>query len=119
LLVLDGMPRNVDQTKLIKDHVDILQVVHMECSDEEDMIHRIKRRAIRENRRDDAKEDVVRRRFEVYRNTTSPVLAQYPKEIISTVDANGSPAEVLQAIMTCMIPTQNQHFQENGTDPTK
>lgn len=118
LLVLDGMPRNANQTELIKEHVEILQVVHMECSDEEDMIHRIKRRAIRENRRDDAKADVVRRRFEVYHQETSPVLAEYPKDIISTVDANGSPAEVLQAILTCMIPTQNKLFQEFGTDPT-
>ncbi len=118
LLVLDGMPRNVNQTRLIRDHVEILQVVHMDCSDEEDMIHRIKRRAIRENRRDDAKEDVVRRRFHVYRNETSPVLAQYEQDIVFTVDANGSPAEVLQAILTCMIPTQNALFQEFGTSPT-
>ena len=117
LLVLDGMPRNVEQTGLIGDYVDILKIIHMECSDEEDMIHRIKRRAIRENRRDDAKEDVVRQRFEVYRETTVPILEQYPKEMISTVDANGSPAEVLQAILTCMIPAQNAHFAAHGTNP--
>ena len=48
LLVLDGIPRNVEQTELVKDHLDILKVVHMKCSDEEDMIHRMRRRAIRE-----------------------------------------------------------------------
>ena len=119
LLVLDGMPRNVEQTKLIGDYVDILKIIHMECSDEEDMIHRIKRRAIRENRRDDAKEDVVRHRFDVYRETTVPILEQYPKEMIASVDANGSPAEVLQAILTCMIPAQNEHFAAHGTNPAK
>ena len=91
----------------------------MECSDEEDMIHRIKRRAIRENRRDDAKEDVVRHRFDVYRETTVPILEQYPKDMIASVDANGSPAEVLQAILTCMIPAQNAHFAAHGTSPAK
>jgi len=43
LLVLDGIPRNVEQTELVKDHLDILKVVHMKCSDEEDMIHRMRR----------------------------------------------------------------------------
>ena len=37
LLVLDGIPRNVEQTELVKDHLDILKVVHMKCSDEEDL----------------------------------------------------------------------------------
>jgi len=114
LLVLDGIPRNVEQTELVKDHLDILKVVHMKCSDEEDMIHRMRRRAIRENRADDGNEDVVRRRFEVYRERSAPLLACFPSEMIAEVDANGSPAEVLQAILKCLIPTQNEHFQEQG-----
>ena len=40
ILVLDGIPRNVVQTELVKDHLDIRKVVNLQCSDEEDMIHR-------------------------------------------------------------------------------
>lgn len=112
LLILDGIPRNVDQTKLVEDHLDIRQVVYMQCSDEEDMVHRIRRRAIRENRADDGNEDVIRKRFEVFRESSAAVLDCYPKEIISTVDANGSPAEVLKQILDSVIPTQNWHFDE-------
>ena len=110
LLVLDGMPRNVVQTELVKDHLDILQVLHFECADEEDMIHRLRRRAIRENRADDANEEVIRERFEVYRSRSAPVLKCYPQEIISVIPADGSPAEVLFNILRSVIPIQNQLF---------
>ena len=74
LLILDGIPRSPAQAKLVEEHLQVLRIVHLLCSDEEAMIHRIKRRAIRENRYDDANEEVIRRRFEVYHRETQPVL---------------------------------------------
>ena len=111
LLILDGIPRNPAQAKLVEEHLQVLRIVYLLCADEEAMIHRIKRRAIRENRYDDANEDVIRRRFEVYRRETQPVLDCYPNEIVSTIDAIGSPAEVLRNILECLIPIQNEHFR--------
>ena len=113
LLILDGIPRNVEQASILNEYVDVKQVIYLVCSNEEAMIHRIKRRAIRENRADDAKEEVIRRRFEVYRRQSSPVLEYYPSEIISQVDSMGSPAEVLQSVLQCLIPTQNENFRRN------
>ena len=107
----DGIPRNPAQAKLVEEHLQVLRIVYLLCADEEAMIHRIKRRAIRENRYDDANEDVIRRRFEVYRRETQPVLDCYPNEIVSTIDAIGSPAEVLRNILECLIPIQNEHFR--------
>ncbi len=113
LLVLDGIPRNVGQTELVQNHIEILQVISLECSDEEEMIHRIRRRAIRENRADDANEKVIRGRFDVFREKSAAVLNCYPAEIISSVNASGSPAEVLGRILSAVIPIQNQHFLEH------
>jgi adenylate kinase len=113
LLILDGMPRNVHQVEMIRDHLEIHRVIYLKCSDEEDMIHRIRRRAIRENRTDDANEAIIRRRFDVYREVTAPVLGQYDASIIHVVDANGSPAEVLKSILDCLIPVQNDLFDAN------
>ncbi len=112
LLILDGMPRNSEQAKLVEDHLEIRLVVNLHCSDEEDMIHRIRRRAIRENRQDDGNEDVIRKRFEVYRERSAPLLDFFDSSIIKTVDANGSPAQVLQEILNSVIPIQDQHFAE-------
>ena len=77
------------------------------------MVHRIRRRAIRENRTDDANDDIIRRRFDIYREVTAPVLQQYDPAIIHEVDANGSPAEVLRSILDCLIPMQNELFATN------
>ena len=111
LLILDGIPRSPQQAELVKEHLQVLRIVHLVCADEEAMIHRIKRRAIRENRYDDANEEVIRRRFEVYHRETQPVLACYPQEIVSPIDAIGSPAEVLRNVLDCLIPIQNEHFR--------
>lgn len=110
LLVLDGIPRNVAQTKLIDDHIDILHVINFSCDDEEEMINRMRRRAIRENRADDANEEVIRHRFKVFREISKPVLDCYPERNISTVQSSGSPAEVLRNILRAVIPIQNAHF---------
>lgn len=113
LLVLDGMPRNVEQVQIVEKYLNIHSLVYLECSDEEDMIHRIRRRAIRENRADDANEEVIRRRFQIYGKVTAPVLKQFDDALIKKVDANGSPAEVLHSILDHIIPVQNRLFEEN------
>lgn len=111
LLILDGIPRSPRQAELVEEHLQVLRIVHLVCADEEAMIHRIKRRAIRENRYDDANEEVIRRRFEVYHRETQPVLDCYPQEAVSAIDAIGSPAEVLRNVLECLIPIQNEHFR--------
>ncbi len=113
LLILDGMPRNVQQVKMVEEYLEIHRIIFLKCSDEEDMVHRIRRRAIRENRTDDANEDVIRHRFEVYHRVTAPVLEKYDPAVIHEVDANGSPAEVLHSILDCLIPVQNELFDAN------
>ena len=110
LLILDGLPRNLEQANLIDNELEVLKVVHLDCEDEEDMIRRIQKRAIQSNRADDAQESVIRHRFEVYRSVSAPVLEFYPDDIISQVEASGSPAEVLQRILKAVIPAQNFCF---------
>ncbi len=119
ILILDGIPRNVHQAELVKEHIDVLKIVHLVCRDVEAMVHRIRRRAIRENRADDASEDVIRRRFKVYEDETRPVLECYPQELISEVDALGPPSEVLLKVLNCVVPVQNAHFQvKNKLQPS-
>lgn len=115
ILILDGIPRNVKQAQLIEEHVEVKHIVHLVCPDEEAMIHRMRRRAIRENRADDADEKVIRRRFQVYKDESAPVLGYYPESIVSKVDAIGSPAEVLLKVLECVVPVQNQHFKKPTT----
>ena len=111
LLILDGIPRNVAQAELVKDHLDIVRVVNLACTDVEDMIHRLRRRAIRENRADDANEEVIRERFQVFAEKSAPLLKRFPEEIVDTIEATGSPAEVFKEVLSAVIPVQNQLFE--------
>ena len=110
MLVLDGIPRNPNQAVMMKKHIKVLKIIHLVCGDKEKMIERLQRRALKENRADDAKIETIRRRWEVYERETFPVLEVYSKDIIAEVDAMGSPASVLQKILTHIVPVQEQHF---------
>ena len=111
ILVLDGIPRNVNQAKHLEQHLEVLEVLHLVCPDKEAMVQRMRRRALKENRIDDADEKVIRKRFDVYDQETKPVLNCYPKEIIREVNAMGSPSEVLQHVLEVVVPVQNKHFR--------
>ena len=111
LLILDGIPRNLNQAVAMDDYLDVLLVIHLVCPDVDEMVLRMKRRALKENRLDDADESVIRHRFEVYDQETKPVLEHYESSIIQEIDALGSPAEVLQHVLEVLVPVQNEHFR--------
>ena len=56
ILVLDGIPRNVKQAELMEDLLDVVKIIYLVCGDLGKMIERLKRRALKENRIDDANE---------------------------------------------------------------
>jgi len=112
LLVLDGIPRNVAQAKALKKSLDVLKVIHLSCGDEEAMMQRMRRRALKENRMDDADDKVIRHRFEVYHKETHPVLEYYPPSIVVNIDAVGSPAQVFMRVLDVVVPVQDAHFNQ-------
>ncbi len=117
MLVLDGIPRNPTQIEMLKDTINVLHIIHLVCADVDKMVDRLKRRAIRENRADDANEEVIRTRFEVYRRESEPVINAYPPEVISQVDAMASPPEVLVNVLQRLIPVRNQWLQSLPDEP--
>ena len=110
LLLLDGIPRNVNQCRILEQYADVKCVVHLTCHDEEAMIDRIRRRAVLENRPDDTSESVIRRRFAVYEAETRPVLEYYPPEIVKSVESTGIYAEVLLECLKHLVPVLNKNF---------
>lgn len=110
LLVLDGIPRTANQAELMDQHIDVLKVIHLVCHDEDAMIERLRRRALKENRQDDANESVIRHRWEVYEDETKPVLDHYPDHLEKEVDSMQSPAQVLHDILEFAVQAQNDHF---------
>jgi adenylate kinase len=107
ILVLDGLPRNVNQARLLEDTIEVLKVIHLQ-SDLQKMVERLKRRALRENRFDDANDAVIQRRLEVYERDTRPILSYYPDDKIVRVDAMATQIKVLTTILNVMAPLKEQ-----------
>lgn len=103
-LIMDGIPRNVDQCAILEEHVDVRAVLHLACPSDEPIIERLRKRAITENRADDADESIIRKRFGIYRSKTEPVLGYYAPEIVHMVNPLGTPMEVKKRILECVIP---------------
>ena len=100
LLLLDGIPRTLEQAKILEQYVEVVGVIVLEMPNTEGLIKRLQRRAIIENRHDDADEAVLRKRMEVYEKQTSMLLKHYTDEQIFRFNADAKPLEVLRDVLT-------------------
>ncbi len=105
VLLLDGIPRSVRQCEMLQDHIEVLTIVHLETDDIEPIVQRLRSRALVAGRADDADEKIIRRRFEIYRQTTQPVLNFYPAELSHSVNPMGTEMQVKKRILDVIIPT--------------
>lgn len=104
VVVLDGAPRDVKQAELLNDCIEVVKIIYLEASDITAMVQRLRARAVKENRADDADEKVIRNRMIVYERQTRPVLDCYPAHLVARVNADqpvlNVASDVLQVLMT-------------------
>ncbi|HCQ37778.1 MAG TPA: adenylate kinase [Verrucomicrobiales bacterium] len=98
ILVLDGIPRNVQQAEIIENYLEIYTVIHLTCPDHEELARRMRKRALKENRFDDASDEVISHRIETYVEETRPLTEYYTDKVID-IDATRPPVEVLGDII--------------------
>jgi adenylate kinase len=101
-LVLDGIPRNAAQAQMLQEAIDVQAIINLVCPDPNKLIERLQRRALHENRLDDASLDVIRSRLETYERQTKAVLDFYGPERIAPVDATQTPVCVLRDILNIL-----------------
>jgi len=102
-LVLDGIPRNPHQADILREMLDVKAVFHLTCTNKEKMVERLQRRALRENRLDDANLDVIRKRLATYESETKPVLEYYGPDLVHDIDSTMSQLNVLRAILNIVV----------------
>jgi adenylate kinase len=98
-LVLDGIPRNTAQAELMEAHVDVLQVFHLSCPDRDELARRMRKRALKEGRMDDANEITIQHRITTYENETKELYEFYGGRREYEIDATQPPAKVLHDIL--------------------
>lgn len=98
-IVLDGIPRNVDQARMLDRFLDVHQVYHLSCPDRDELARRMRKRALKENRMDDASASVIENRIATYEAETKPIIEHYGTDSVVDIDATKPPVEVLGSII--------------------
>jgi adenylate kinase len=104
--VLDGLPRNMTQARALYKAARELGMtadvaLHLKADDRE-LVRRLLARAALERRSDDT-EDVIRRRLDLYREVTHPIVSWYAdRGILVSVDAMRPAEQVGREILTML-----------------
>jgi adenylate kinase len=98
-LVLDGIPRNLRQAQMLADALDVKAVFYLHCTNFDSLVQRLQRRALKENRLDDANLEVIRERLKVYDQETKPVLKFYGPKLVRRINSDQPPPKVLCDIL--------------------
>lgn len=102
-LVLDGIPRNVAQAEMITHFLDIHQVFHLSCPNREELARRMRKRALKDNRIDDASDRVIQQRIATYEAETKPILEYFSEALVTDIDATQPPVKVLHDIISKVL----------------
>ena len=94
VLLLDGIPRTVEQAELMTGAADVLRMIYLACDDESVLVRRLLTRGAKHGRADDADENRVRRRLELHRREVLPLIHRYADRV-DRVDACRGALDVL------------------------
>ena len=106
-VIFDGFPRTTEQAEaldLLMDQLgeEITTLISMDV-DKEELVLRIIERGKTSGRVDDANEDVIRKRLQVYENETSPVLNYYDLQgKVIRINGMGSVDNVFNSLAACV-----------------
>ncbi len=102
-LVLDGIPRNLHQAIMLKDMIEVVAVFYLTSAKRENLVARMQRRALKDNRLDDANLEVIRERLITYEKETKPVLSFYGKKLVHRVNTDGRPVETFFSVLKYVV----------------
>lgn len=102
-LVLDGLPRTLAQAQMADARLNVKLIILLDCPDREVLIKRLFGRALVAYRVDDASEEIIRKRFEVYDRQTVEVLRHYPDSIVQQIDVSHPPSKILRNIGQALV----------------
>lgn len=100
--LLDGFPRNVDQARALTDAIgaDAIEMALLLEVPEDEIVDRLLKRAEAEGRADDT-EETIRRRIEVYREETEPLVAYYGG-VVLRIDGIGTIEEIFSRMVLAL-----------------
>jgi adenylate kinase len=105
--LLDGYPRTLQQVGFLDDYLaakgQSLEAVVQLVADRDEIVDRLRRRALEQGRSDDT-EEAIRHRQDVYLRETAPLLESYrSRGLVLEVDGLGSIEQVAQRIDAALV----------------
>ncbi len=102
-LVLDGIPRNVHQAQMLDKFLNVIALLNLCSANFENLVKRLQRRALKDNRLDDANLEVIRARLKTYEQETKPVLNYYGKGIVHRINTDGTPVQAFAKVIQRVV----------------
>jgi adenylate kinase len=102
ILILDGIPRSIEQARILEEHIEVLQLFHLSCPDREELITRIRKRALKEGRMDDASDEIIQRRIRAYEESTRDLVDHYADRR-AAINAAQAPVKVTRDILSVIV----------------
>jgi len=102
-LVLDGIPRNLHQAEMLADFLDVIAVFNMCSANFKNLVARLQRRALKDNRLDDASLEVIRARLKTYEAETRPVLNFYGANLVHRINTDGTPPQTFLKVLRRVV----------------
>ncbi|HUB86736.1 MAG TPA: nucleoside monophosphate kinase [Verrucomicrobiae bacterium] len=102
-LVLDGIPRNVHQAEMLDKFLNVIAVFYMCSANVENLVRRLQRRALKDNRLDDANLEVIRARLKTYERESKPVLNFYGKKTVHKINTDGTPPQTFLKVLRQVV----------------
>jgi adenylate kinase len=88
---------------MLKDTINVVCMFYLTSTKKENLVARMQRRALKDNRLDDANLDTIRERLKVYEKETKPVLNFYGKNLVHKINTDGKPAETFLQILKQVV----------------
>jgi adenylate kinase len=102
ILILDGIPRSIEQARILEEHIEVLQLFHLSCPDRDELITRIRKRALKEGRMDDASDEIIQRRIRAYEESTRELIDHYADRR-AAINAAQAPVKVTRDILGVIV----------------
>ena len=98
-IILDGVPRTLKQAEMMQNAFALNKVLLLDVFNKQILFDRIKKRALAEGRQDDMKDEVLEKRYAIYKEQTEVLLKFYPKQNQVIVNADQTPTAVFRDVL--------------------
>jgi adenylate kinase len=88
---------------MLADFLDVVAVFNMCSSSIKNLVARLQRRALKDNRLDDASLEVIRARLKTYEAETRPVLNFYGPKVVYRINTDGTPPQTFLKVLRRVV----------------